>query len=822
MKITSEKPANTKNCYHCGNPFDGKIFHGSLGGEEKLFCCDGCKTVAELIYSSGNNFFYEIKGTTKTSPVEKDSRSETEDLDSDYIYEKFTTPISESIKKVYIKIVNIHCSACVWLNEKVLSAQKGIQKVEINFASGRASIEFDPSLVKISKIFELIRAIGYKPVLYSPSSLENKHTNNLKSLFTRLSVAGFCFGNIMLFSVALYSGYFSGIDKEFKDLLHIVSWVFATPAYLYSGFPFLRGAYSSIRSRTLTMDLLLFTGISIAYFYSALVTVTGKGEVYFDSVCMIYFFILVGKYFEERARVKASEEIENIICKLPEMVVQITESGEEKVISAELIQAKFHLKALPGNRIPVDGILLNESARLDESILTGESKPVWKKKGDTLLSGSIALESTIYYTAKTSYSDSSLSAMKHKLETALLEKPKIQLLTERMANLFIKIVFTLALLTFVFWWMKTGDIETSMVYTISVLIVACPCALGISVPTALVMNHILNSKGGIIIRNPNTIEPLAHLDVILFDKTGTLTEGKFQIMESDIQDPNIWNLIYLTEKESMHPIAISLVNYLKSQSLVDMQKIQNLQLLSFFSHSGNGVESEIQEGNRIWKIKLGKLDFIDANRNSKETPVQSETEIHLSIDGVYSGRILLGDNLKKESLSLVKNLQKDISDIRILSGDGEGPVKLVANKLEIKNYFFDLKPEDKMNITKELQNQKKTVALVGDGVNDALSLAMADVGISHSKAEDISIDKSDVVIVSGNMMSISQLIANAKLTRRVIKQNIVLSLMYNSIMLPLAMSGNMLPVICAVFMTLSSLTVLVNSISIQWRKEKIC
>lgn len=815
---------STKTCFHCGNPIDSELIIGTLKGEEREFCCEGCKVVATIIHETGNEYFYSIKGNQKTERVDIETDRSSENLDSDYIKNKYFQKIDNNNYQVYIKVTNIHCSACIWLNERALLSLPGVKKAELNFASGRARVEFNPEEVKLSEIFEMIRSIGYKPVLYLPGEKNARKDNNLKSLFFKMALAGFCFGNIMLFSVSLYAGYFSGIEMEFKKLLHYVSWALATPAYLYSGSPFAKGAFASIRRKTLTMDLLLFTGISLAYFYSVYVTLTDRGEVYFDSVCMIYFFILIGKFFEERARVRASEEIENLTCKLPEMVIQMEEDGTEKSIASEEVIAGKIIKGLPGNRIPVDGELMSDSAHLDESILTGESKPVKKKKGMTLLAGSIVLESPIFYLTKTSYSESSLANMKNRLENALLEKPKIQILTEKIANLFIQIVFGLSIFTFFGWWWGTGDVERAIIYTISVLIVACPCALGISVPTALVMNHIVNSKSGILLRNPNAIEPLSKLDVVLFDKTGTLTEGKFKILEENVLIENVLPMVYLMERESRHPIAISLVKELMSKYKFSKSELEKFVVHSVKAFPGAGLVSEISEGELEHSLVLGNLNFVSSFLGEFPIPEQKQNSayVHIVFNGKYAGYFALGDKIRRESVELVNLIQKNIASVQILSGDNENSVREVAKELGISTYRADCKPEDKMAITRGLQSEGKIVAIAGDGINDALSLATADVGISHSNAEDISIDKSDMVIVSQNLLGIYQSISNAKLTRRVIKQNIFLSLCYNSIMLPLAMSGNMLPVICAGFMTLSSLTVLVNSVSIRWRKEEIC
>lgn len=811
-----------KTCFHCGNPIEGEAVVSYIQGEKKEFCCEGCKTVSEIIISSGNEYFYSLKGNQRTEKVALDSSYKTQNLDSEYIFKKYVKQLSNGNSLVYLKITNIHCSACVWLNERALLSLDGVKKAQFNFASGRAQVEFDSTKVTLSQIFETILAIGYKPILYNPEGQISK-TNNLKSLFFKMAIAGFSFGNIMLFSIALYAGYFTGIEADLKKLMHYASWVFATPAYLYSGSPFLFGAIASIRRRILNMDLLLFTGISMAYFYSVYVTLSDKGEVYFDSVCMIYFFILIGKFFEEKARVKASEEIENLTCKLPE-IVTIIENETEREIPSEQVEAGMFLKVLVGNRIPVDAELISEFAFLDESILTGESKPVRKIKGNRIIAGSIVLENPVYCKALNAYSESSLASLKNRLENALLEKPKIQILTERIANRFIQVVFFLAFLTFFGWLIWEGNLEKALVNTIAVLIVACPCALGIAVPTALVMNHLTNSKRGILQKNSNSIEPLSKLDVLLFDKTGTLTYGKFQILENHLKFSEILPLIYKVEKESRHPIAISLVSELEKNFAITQKQTANIQVLSHHTYSGEGIEAQVLWKGLERKIYIGSKKFILGvlNQSIEISESHENVKVHVVLDSEYQGYLTLGDKIREEAFSLIDRLKSEVKEIAILSGDSQNVVAHVAHQLKIEKYYYECKPEEKQKIIESYQKQNKIVGIVGDGVNDSLSIATANVGISHSKAEDISIDKADVVIVSENLLSVYQAISNARLTRRIIKQNIGISFAYNSIMLPLAMFGYMLPVLCAVFMTLSSITVLLNSLSTYLRSEKVC
>ncbi len=755
--------------------------------------------------------FYSLKGTQNLEPAQWLGDSE-EFLDSEEVQKKYVRK-NNGVSEVYIRITNIHCSACVWLNEKVLGQQDGVHSAVINFASGRAKVQFDSDKISLKTILDTIRSIGYKPALYSPGDSNESGHAHLKSLLLRIVVAGFSFGNIMLFSVGLYAGFFSGIDLETKRLFHFVSWALATPAYLYSGAPFLQGFWNSIRKRSLTMDFLLFSGISLAYFYSIYVTITNRGEVYFDSVAMIYFFILIGKFFEEKARLLAQEKIENLLCKLPEESILLDGELEKRVLSSSLLKGD-RIKILAGVRLPVDGILDTDSIHLDESFLTGESHPIPKKRGDRLLAGALALDSTLVMVAESDYQASTLSSLRIRMEEALATKPKIQLLTEKIASKFISVVFVLAILTFIGWFFFfDSGLELAMINMISVLIVACPCALGISVPTALVMNHILNAKRGVLLKNPGVIEPLSRLDHIFLDKTGTLTEGKFDVRACTIQS-SYFSVIFALEKELNHPIAKSVLRYL--QDFVYPGE-KDFTIQRFQAIAGKGIVADVRfQSGATNKICLGNRDLLESESVSVEMESQG-TIVHFSLDQNYMGSFVLQDKLREEAKDFADSLRALVPKITILSGDQSEAVQIVAQNLGIADYHSNCKPEQKRMMIQSAQENGEVVAMVGDGINDGLSLASANVAISHSEAEDLSLEKSDVVMASGNLLGILHSIRSAKKTRTVIVQNILLSFCYNSLMLPLAIFGLMLPVYCAVLMALSSLTVLGNSLSLTWR-----
>jgi P-type Cu+ transporter len=816
--------ATTMNhCYHCRTevPTGAEVF-GTISGTEEIFCCNGCKAIAGFIVSSGKQEFYSLRGSSTLEPYQEQDLYTKDSLNSEYTYEEYVTGKDIHHREVYITITNIHCSACVWLNEKILSEKKGVKKIRINFASSRAHIVWDDTILQLYDIIETIKSIGYKPVLYSPFKKEKQFHSVTSDLFLRMFVAGFCFGNLMVISTSLYSSYFTGIEVDLKRLFHYLSWVIATPAYLYSGTPFLRSAFYGLKNKTVNMDILLVTGISMAYFYSIYVTISNVGEVYFDSVCMIYFFILFGKYLEALTRENASRKINVLLSKLPEVSTVVLDGVEQTKLSST-IQAGELILISAGERIPVDGELLTDSVYVDESFLTGESKPIIKKKGDKLFAGSLCADRLIYLRATSSYNNSTLSFLQNLVESAMLEKPNIQKFTDKIASSFIKLVLSVAIATFVSWFFYSG-IEKAIVNTISVLIVACPCALGLSVPITLVIGNMLLSQKGIIIKNPDLIDILSKIHSIFFDKTGTLTLGNLKVIEEHLTgDKNfIYPLVYSIEKASIHPIATSLCSYLRGKNTaIDNFTYTNLVLKEY---AGKGVEGSVIVKEKEHTVIIGNKEYIQENIKEDEISEVEDSEgtiLYLLIDGQYIGYWILKDVLRKEAKQEVSLLAKLIPHIKILSGDRRKSVEAVSQELGLTDYEHSLKPEDKLQRVNEAQLEHKKVIMVGDGINDAGALAKADVSITMQFGSDISIDKSDVVLMQNHLSGIRYLLLYSKKTARVIRENVAISFVYNSVMLPLAVMGLMLPVLCAALMTLSSLTVIANSYFLTIRTRRM-
>ncbi|PKA15004.1 heavy metal translocating P-type ATPase [Leptospira haakeii] len=818
MKVLENKTL----CFHCNTEIDGISIIRTEHGVEREYCCNGCAEISHLLLENGLDQFYQIRGTQSLEPIDREvQKVSSEELDNESVYSEYLEKKNGPDSNVYITVTNLHCSACVWLIETVLTKTEGVKEARINFGTGRLKVGFDLSKITLGKIIKTIESLGYKAKLYSPLKAESKVEKPFQELSIRMIVAGFCWGNIMLFSASLYAGYFEGMEFNIKNLFHYISWIFATPVYFYSGYPFWKGAYESWKRKLLGMDTLLFAGVSLAYFYSIYVTISGNGEVYFDSVCTIYFFILLGKYFEAMIRYKAGAKIGELLSLLPEEY-EVSKKGVWSKHSASSIERGDLVRLSLGSKAPVDGILESETAFFDESVLTGESKPIRKSRGAEIKAGSVSLSTDVKFQAKGNANESSLAQIGRILEDSLLTKPKIQRSTDKLAAVFIKVVLFVAVGTFIYWF-QFHSTEDAILNTISVLIVACPCALGLSVPAALVISHLLQSKEGVLVKNPESVEILAKANRIFFDKTGTLTTGKLELNAEKYfaleENPAKFREIAIRlESNSSHPIAKSIIETFANETPEFLEEISKDTITDNSSANLTGwnsykeIPGEGMEAKFAGKTyRIGKKNFVWENKP------ENDGWVHLSENGIPLVAWEFRDKARPEAKGSIQELRSFFSNMEILSGDIPAKVETLSKELGIQNFKANLTPIQKKERIIEAQSSSEVVLMLGDGINDSACIAQADLGISMGMGSDLSLDKSDIILVKDRLDSLPRSVLIARKTRRVILQNICLSLVYNSIMIPLAAGGLMLPVICAGFMTLSSLTVVLNSISLKHR-----
>ncbi len=794
-------------CTHCHLEFSEDVM---IKDGEHYFCCNGCQGVYHLLNEEGLDSFYEkakdVKLTPQTSQYEDSSN-----FNSLAFYDKFVTINEDGFCEVSLVIEGIHCSACVWLNEKALHKMDGIIEANINYTNNKATIIWADNVLKLSQIIDMIRAIGYNAFPYDASVQEVRANAQRKEYYLKMSVAIFSTMNIMWIAVAQYAGYFSGIEQNIKTILNIAEGILATPVLFYSGWVFFRGAYFGLKTKVVNMDLLVATGALLTYIYSLYITIVEDGEAYFDSVSMIITFVLIGKFLEVLSKKNAADALDIIGKNIPSEVNIVKDNS---IVSCKLEDIRIGDISVisSGERILLDGEILKGSGSFDESSLTGESEPIYKDVGDNVISGTISIDADIHFKVTKDFEHSTLSNLISLLESAITKKPKIQQMANRLSEYFSSIILFLSFATFVGWYFVSNDFELSFMIAISVIVIACPCALALATPVATLVGLGIGTKKGILFKEAAQLETMAKADVLILDKTGTITVGKPEVVNENVFKKFEKKLLFSLVKSSNHPVSLGIYNYLISED----EHIEDIVFDEFAQIPASGIKAsykgrELLGGN----LKLMKDNDIDISY------ISENTIFYFAIDSKIVAIYELSDQIKEDAKKLITNLTARGIETIMLTGDHEFTAKKVANEIGLHDFLYEQTPEDKSNYVEKLHNDGKTVVMVGDGVNDVLALAQADIGIVMGSGSDISIDVGDVVLLNDSLKSLEDAFKISKTTFGLIKQNLGISLIYNAITVPLAMAGYVIPLVAAISMSLSSLLVVGNSIRIKYKWNKI-
>lgn len=827
-------------CFHCGDVvrIDKYILHEN--GEELHFCCNGCYQAYQLINDYGLGSYYKNREDFGEKPTENYELSVFEVIDQKIPIIKKE---NQTYKEKSFYIFGLHCASCVWLNEKVLSQLKGVIEVRVNFSNNRVYLKWNPELISLKEIAEQTYRIGYK-IQFIDENLEKSFKNKSDSLLKKMAVAGFFTGNNMMISMALYAGYFDYIEPAMKQFFHFFSFLFATPVLIYSASEFFRNSYYSLKHKVLSMDILTATGISLAYFYSVWVTFSFQinHEVYFDAICFVVFAILTGRFIESRLKLKTYYYITNLGSIIPSFVRKLKDEDSIRLQSInenhyhyeeiDLIQVNDIVVVFPEEIVPLDGLLLNDVIEVDEASITGEYTPVVKKTNDFIVSGSKNVSSqTLFLRVVKTKNESTISEIIKLSEISLKEKSKAETIANKTANIFIFFVLVLSIITFVYWYFYKNQLESAILNTLSLLIVACPCALSLSIPTAFVVAIQKLFSNGCLFKTTNTIELLSKTRNIAFDKTGTLTQGKLEVekvysfvpKEKLNQLINIFNRV---QRELMiqHPITkafFKLENQLNEISIeeINTKKIDIDLLFNDFLKgdyiAGKGVVIAIDDKKSLF---LGSKEFIEnlSNEFIKQIILPGRLMIYLGIKQNHTTEILavflLRDSIRNNAKEVINTLNQKYNTF-LLTGDTEENAKYIQNELKLKEIYYSLKPEEKAKVIQNLQKSGITI-MVGDGINDTVALNQADVGISFADASKLAMYSSDILLLNPNLEYINYILNFSKQVIKKIKQNLIISFFYNILLLPLAFIGFLNPFIGSVFMSLSSITVVSNSLTL--------
>ena len=785
----------SNSCFHClesvPNGFNANVI---IDDKAQPMCCIGCQAVAQNIVDQGMTDYYKYR-TVRAGKVEQlvpEQLAFIKSYDNEDIQDEFIAT-NDNISEVLLSVEGITCAACAWLIEKQLLNLNTVKRVDVNTSTNRAMILWDKTNTPLSEVITSLAKIGYKAYPFQSDVEAQQKQQTAKAYIRRLGVAGLMTMQVMMFAFAMYFGMFSGMDSNFEQYFRWISLVLASPVILYSALPFLTNAINGLKAKQLNMDLPVSLAIFGAFGASCYATFMQVGEVYFESVCMFTFLLLLGKYLEFRARLKASEFTANLQKLLPLTARTINESGEELIIAAKKLKLNDVVLIKAGETIPADGELIKGKTTVDESMMTGEHQPVTKFIGHNVYAGCVNHDGVIEIKINKIGQNTLLNQIIRLQHNALTKRPKLVEITDKVAQWFIASLLIFASLTAIGWYQI--DPEHAFWITISVLVATCPCALSLAIPTALTCAVATLTRKGVLIKQAHVLETLSQITLFAFDKTGTLTQGKFSLDEVDIIDKQytkaqVLDMAAMLERYSEHPIASAFDEFTPAH-----RSLNNVEV-----HPGLGISA--QDATNHYAI--GKSGWF----NSKKSNAQASLYINKQV----VARFYFVDKVKSDAKKLIDSLQSQNLTCHMLTGDASDAGQKVAKQLKLESVQFGCSPQDKQTAVEQWSSQNEVVAMVGDGVNDSPVFASAHLSIAMETGADISKNSADVVLLNSDLASIGHLLNVAKQTRRIIKQNLALSLLYNASILPLAALGLVAPWMAVIGMSASSIIVISNSL----------
>ena len=828
-------PAARLICDHCLLPVSTRdaVSDDSPGGR-KVFCCHACRAIYRMITEEGYGDFYKRRDWKTVGIPEALRRADQPEPGPPAAEREALLPFirgNGDIKEADLMIDGIRCASCIWLNEKVLERTKGVLSARINFATHRALIKWDGAAITLHAILARIRSIGYLARPYTPAAQEEALKKQNYDLLIRLGTASFFSMQLMLLSFGLYAGYFQGIDPVEKHWLEFFALLMCTPVLFYSGWPFLRGAYGGLRNRVLNMDVLISLGALSAYFLSIHHMLT-RGEVYFDTSAMIITLVLLGRFLEHSAKRRASQAIARLLALQPQDA-RLVRDSDRVVVAVSSVKRGDMLEIRPGEKIPLDGIVQAGISEVDESLVTGESRPVDKSPGSGVIGGTINGLGTITMKVVRVGQETTLSQITRLVENAQASTAPIHRFADRVSAYFIPFVIAAAGITF--WhWHRYFYADQSLLVAVSVLVIACPCALGLATPVAVLAGTGRAARSGILIKGGDVLERMHKVNTVVMDKTGTLTTGKMQVVEvrnleqadrvgvadgnavASIQNRSEKIILYAASAEqgSEHLLGAAIVRYARDKG------ISPLSSGGFQAVPGQGVRAMV-EGKQVLVGKQSLLEqedivvYPEIVAEAEVLEQSGRTVVFVSQEKVLLGMIALMDSPKPDAAFAVERLKRMGMEVVMITGDNRTTADVIAKRTGIEKVLSGVLPSGKSEEVTKLRTEGRVVAMVGDGINDAPALAAADVGVAMSAGSDIAIESAGMVLMRSDLTGVVQAIELSRKTFRVIKQNLFWAFFYNVAAIPLAMAGLLHPIVAAGAMALSSVTVVTNSLRLR-------
>ena len=799
----------TGRCYHCGLPLPLAPVVGRVGGGEHSVCCAACASVARIIPGARLGDFYK-RGDWKPPLAKPPDAANADGFDPQLVAQ------CVAAGEVEFDLFGIHCPSCSWLIEHYLRRAPGVRDVMVSSTANRALVSFDPARTEPKNIAAQVAAIGYEARLHVPAAFQVETERVYKDLLLRLATAGFFSMNLMMYSFVLYIGFFEELQAGVKDLFTWLACGMATPVVFYSGWPFLKGAWRGVKNLHPDMDALVTTGAMTSYLFSLYGAATGS-KVYFDTSAMIVTLMLVGRLLEHSARRRASFALERLAALSPKEA-RIISDGEERILPADRVKVGDILRVRPGEKIPVDGVVVEGASAVDESVISGEWLPRDKKPGDRVTAGTLNRDGVLLMRAAGVGADTALAQIHRLVERALLHKAPIQRVADRVAAVFVPGVLALGIITFAAWFLSGHSVGPSLMNSVAVVVIACPCALGLATPAAIMVATARASELGILFKGGDVVERAAKITTVVFDKTGTLTEARARVTRclarEGISEEELLDIAASAEQNSEHPLARAIVAHAAEQGRVPARAG------SFKAFGGMGVEAAIGGA----QVLVGSLGFLRqrgvreldwAVTASRPCADRGETTVSVASDGAVVGVIGLADAVRPAAAAAVNQLRGLGMDVALLTGDNAEAGRRIARELGIARLECGMMPVQKAEVVQSWRNRGEVIAMVGDGVNDAPALSVSDVGITFSDGSDVAIESAQVTILGNRLTHVRLVLSLARKCMRVIYQNLFWAFLYNIAGIPLAALGFLNPIYAACAMAVSSSIVLGNSLRLK-------
>jgi Cu2+-exporting ATPase len=775
-------------------------------------CCLGCQSVAEAIVAGGHGEYYRQRDAMPESPREAlpVAFRELGLFDHPEAQKGFVRPVGEHEREASLILEGITCAACVWLNESHLARQAGVTAVNINYATRRARVRWDERKTKLSEILAAVAAIGYRAHPYDPARSESLAQEERRGALWRVFVAGFGMMQVMMYAIPVYLADDGTMAADIELLMRWASLILTLPVVLYSAAPFFRSAWRDLSLCRVGMDVPVALGIGCAFVASFWATLEGTGEVYFDSVTMFVFLLLGGRYLEMMARQRAVRGVEALAKAMPTFAQRLVAfpALETDVVVASSLMVGDLILVKPGEGIPADGVVVQGQSEADEALLTGESIPVRKDVGGSVVGGSVNVGSPLVVRVTGVGEQTRIAAIQRLMEQAATEKPRLALLADRVAARFVAALLLLALITAVSWYVI--EPQRALWVFVSVLVVSCPCALSLATPAALTVATGAMAARGLLIARGHAIETLAQADCWVFDKTGTLTCGKPRLVEIFTADGEssvqVHRLAAALEMGSEHPLALALREGVSTEGIGDLGHLRSV--------TGAGVEA-MAAGERL---RLGSPGFAlpaslaELPSFAAQWQAEGDTLIVLADERRWRALFRVRDVVRLSAAPAILGLQALGLETALMSGDSLPTALKAGERLGIRRTWGALSPEDKYCRLRELQEHGHVVAMVGDGVNDAPVLAQAQVSIAMGSGTELARTQSDMVLLGENLQQLVSGVRIARKTMSIIRQNLAWAFAYNLLAIPAAMAGLITPWMAGIGMSASSLLVVLNAL----------